>query len=226
MSNDRSPLSSLFDAQRELISNGQEFVEQTMRVPLEMNDAMRESLARQRDLQREGIERSHDALGEVLDTVESTGPGELTGVRGAVDGGFETLLASHEQVFDNVDESYAEAVEDLAEAIEELTEQVEVLVELNDQLEQRTVETVEGVAGSGLGEFLEQQFGSLDTDLDASDTEGRAAVERQREQIDTVRERIERLQDELQDTVDETADDGSDTTAEDRGDTTADGGGN
>jgi uncharacterized coiled-coil protein SlyX len=202
MSDDRSPLSSLFDAQRSLITNGQEFVEQTMRVPLEMNDAMRESLARQRALQRSGIETTHEALEEVFDTVESTGPGELTEVREAVDEGFETLLGSQAELFDNVDESYAEAVAELEVAVEELTDQVETLVELNEQLEQRTVETV---AGGGLGEFLGEQFGTLDTDLDASGAEGEAAVEQQREQIDTVRERIERLQDELQDTVDEAA---------------------
>jgi archaellum component FlaC len=204
MSDDRSPLRSLFDAQQELISNGQQFVEQTMRVPVEMNAALRESLAQQRELQREGLEVTHDALGQVFDTVESTGPGELGDVRAAVDEGFETLLDSHEEIFDNVDEGYADAIENLEDAVEELTEQVEALVELNEEFEERTVETVEGATEGDLGEFLDQQFGDLDTDLDDGEAEGRAAVERQREQIDTVRERIERLQDELQDTVDET----------------------
>jgi chromosome segregation ATPase len=198
MSEDSSPLRSLFDAQRELISNGQAFVEQTMQVPLEMNAALQESLGRQRDLQRQGLEQTHGALVQVFDTVESAGPGELAGVRVSVDEGFEQLLASHERIFDSVDESYADAIEDTETAVEELTDQVETLVELTEQLEERTVETV---TGNGLGESLERQFGDLDTDLDRSGAEGRAAVERQREQIDTVRERIERLQDELQETV-------------------------
>jgi len=87
MSKERSPLSSLFDAQRRLTTNGQEFVGETMRVPLAVNSAMRESLARQRELQRSGIEASHDALDQVFDTVESAGPGEFAEVREAVDEG-------------------------------------------------------------------------------------------------------------------------------------------
>jgi len=218
MSDDPAPFRSLFDTQRALIENGQAFVEQTMRVPVEMNDAVRESLGRQRELQRESIEATRDALSGVVDTVASAGPnGDLEGVREAVDGGFETLLETHETVFDGVDEGYAEATDDLAAATAELTDQVERLVELNRELEQHTVGTVEGVTGNGggLGAFLAEQFGTLDADLGGSGGDGRAAVERQVEQIDTVRERIERLQEELQETVDETGDTAGESTDDD-----------
>ncbi|ERH10828.1 MAG: hypothetical protein J07HX64_02607 [halophilic archaeon J07HX64] len=207
MSDESSPFRSLFDTQRELIENGQAFVEQTMRVPVEMNNAVRESLTRQRELQRESIEMTRDTLSGVIDTAESTGPNrDLEEVQEAVNDGFETLLETHKTVFEGVDESYAEAADELAAATEELIDQIERLVELNEELEGQTVDAVEGVTGDGggLGEFLAEQFGTLDADLGESGGDEQAAVERQVEQIDTVRERIERLQDELQETVEET----------------------
>lgn len=199
MSDDRSPFASLFRTQNQLIENGQQFVEQTMRVPLEMNEALRESLDQQRRLQRETLELSHDAVVAMLDSANATTPGEQMGdVKSAVDEGFESLLHGHDQLYDGLDESYADAIDGLEEAIEELTAQTEALIELNDEFEQQTANAFEFSTG-GVHETLTTEFGALDEEIEApTEAEGRERVEKQREQIETVRERIENLQTELQ----------------------------
>jgi chromosome segregation ATPase len=206
MSDDTSPIRSLFEAQQQLIRNGQQFFESTMKIPLEMNDALREALDEQRQFQRETLELTHDALTQMLDTAEQAGPNDdLDEVRAAVDEGFETLLDQHEEVFDSADEEYAEAIARLEETVEELTEQVGVLLELNEQLEAQTAETLDSIVGAGgLGSALEEQFGSLDEAIaPASEEGGVEQVEKQREQIESVRERIEGLQDKLETTLEE-----------------------
>ena len=217
MSEKRSPLRSLFDTQQELISNGQQFVESTMRLPLEMNTAVHESLAHQRRIQRETLELTHDAIDQLLDTAEQTNPGgvQVGEVRTAVDGAFEALGEGHEQVFDGIDEGYDDATAGLESAIEDLTEQVEALVALNEQLETEVVETVDGIGDGTLGETLTQQFGTLDEAVETpTESDGRERVEKQREQIETVRERIENLQHELQQSVEEAQAEHDDGTAE------------
>ena len=199
MSDDRSPFASLFRTQNQLIENGQQFVEQTMRVPLEMNEALRESLDQQRRLQRDTLELSHDAVVAMLDSANATTPGEQMGdVKSAVDEGFESLLRGHDQLYEGVDESYADAIDGLEEAIEELTAQTEALIELNEEFEQQTANAFEFSTG-GVHETLTTEFGDLDEELETpTGAEGRERVEKQREQIETVRERIENLQTELQ----------------------------
>ena len=199
MSDDRSPFTSLFRTQHQLIENGQQFVEQTMRVPLEMNEALRDSLDQQRRLQRETLELSHDAVIAMLDSANATTPGEqFDDVKTAVDEGFENLLDGHDQLYDGLDEGYGDAISGLEEAIEELTAQTEALIELNEEFEQHTTNAFEFSTG-GVSETLTTQFGNLDEELeDPTEAEGRERVEKQREQIETVRERIESLQSELE----------------------------
>lgn len=98
-----------------------------------------------------------------------------------------------------------QAATDEPEAVTgELTQQVECPVELNREFEQQTVKAVEGVTGDGTGlaEFLAEQFGTPDADLGESGDDKWVAVERRVEQRDTVRERIERLQEELRESID------------------------
>jgi hypothetical protein len=202
MSDDDSPLRSLFSTQQALISNGQRFLEQTMRVPLELDETLRQSLERQRTLQQETLGITREAVDGVLDTAARADPGSGVGeVRQAVDEGFETLQEGHDETFDRVEEGYEEALEGLGEALEELTAQSERLVELNRQLEASTLEAVDGMDGS-LGEVVEQQLGDLDEELDSpAEAEGTERIERQREGIETVRDRIEELQADLEETV-------------------------
>ncbi len=202
MSDDNSaPTGSLFETQRQLIENGQQFFETTMQIPLEMSATLREALDEQRELQQETLEQSHDAVTQVLDTVEAAGAGEnLDEVQNAVDDGFETLLNQHETVYESADESYEEALDRLEETIQTLTEQVETVLELNEQLGSQ----VEGVAGGydDLAATLESQFqGFDDTVTSTEDASGTDEVEQQREQIESVRERIENLRTNLEETV-------------------------
>lgn len=228
MSDDSSPIRSLFEAQQQLIRNGQQFFESTMQLPLEMNAALREALDEQRQFQRETLELTRDAVTQLLDTAEQAGPGtDLDEVRVAVDDGFETLLDQNEELFDSADEEYAEAIERLEEAVEDMTEQVGVLLELNEQLEDQTAETLDSVVGTGgLGAALEEQFGSFDDVVTPADEteDGVEQVEQQREQIESVRERIEGLQDELESTLEDAAEDADDTdaTVGDEGETESD----
>lgn len=203
MSDDSSPLRSLFETQQELIENGQQFVESTMRVPLEMNAAFQETLEEQKDLQQDTLELTHDAVTDVLETIESAGPGgELVDVRDAVDEGFETLLDQHEQVFESVDEGYEDALQELDRALEELLEQVQILIELNEQLEQQA-DAVDGVYEQ-LGTTLEDQFAGFDDVVSPTESASEGEqIEHQREQIESVREHIEDLRTELEDTVEE-----------------------
>jgi len=211
MSDDNSsPIGSLFEAQRQLIENGQQFFETTMQIPLEMNAALREALDEQRKLQQETLEQTRDAVTQVLDTVEEAGPGEnLDDVQRAVDDGFETLLDQHEAVYESADENYEEALEQLEETIEALTEQVETVLELNEQLESQ----VGGVTGDydDLATTLESQFQGFDETITSSeDASGVEHVEHQREQIESVRERIESLRTNLEETVEQAESDGED----------------
>ena len=199
MSDDRSPLASLFRTQHQLIENGQQFIEQTMRVPLEMNETLRDSLDQQRALQRETLELSHDAVIAVLDSANATTSGEqMSEVRTAVDEGFESLLKSHDQLSDELDEGYADATSGLEDAMEGLTAQTAALVELNEEFEHHAVTAFERSTGE-VQETLMTQFGELDEEIEEPSTaEERERVEKQREQVETVRERIETLQAELE----------------------------
>lgn len=203
MSEDSSPFSALFETQQRLIDNGQELLEQSLRVPLEMNEALRESLDHQRTIQRETLQVTHETMSQLLETAEPSA-GDLEEVQTAIDQGFDTMLESHDRIYEGIDESYADAIVRLESALEDLIDQTESLVELSEELEAQTADAIDGE--SIISEALNSEFSSLDDDIEGTeDVSGREEVKKQREQIETVRERIESLQDQIKTEVEAAA---------------------
>lgn len=208
---DSSPFKALFDAQKDLIENGQRFFESTARLPLDLNEAMYDTLSEQWEAQAEALELGRTALLDVIETMETTTgeEGTFTSAREAVEESFDALLEQHEELIAAVDDQYEETIADLDESIEEFTDQGELLLELNETLEAQTQETFEGLEEqlTALQETIEEQLGTLDEELPTEETEDvDEQVEQYEAQIKEIQDRFQEIQTQLEDAVEEADD--------------------
>ena len=150
MTDNQSPISAVFELQRTTIEQSQKLVEQSLDVPVQVNERVHGTIGPQKQAQQRTIQFGQQSIESVLDAVETSVPqsdGALDEVRDAVDEGFETLLEQHGDAVDTVDEQYGEGIEryeefsvDVAEA---LNDQLEALLEANEEVETQTIEAFE-----------------------------------------------------------------------------------
>ena len=163
MSQENSPIETLFQLQRDTIEQSQDILEQTLAVPREMSDTLYGSVDAQREIQAQALDVSRKSVHTSLDAAESVvgGSSALDDLRDSVDETFDTLAEQQDEAFDTVDEEYDELGDDYEEfsenALENLGDQVAFLVDLNEDVEGQLVEAVE--------EFTEQ-FEELQDEFD------------------------------------------------------------
>ncbi|MFB6166582.1 MAG: hypothetical protein ABEJ31_15595 [Haloarculaceae archaeon] len=152
MSEYTTPVTTTFELQRQAIKQGQQAIEQGVEFQQTLNRAMLDQLSSQESAQRRTVELSKTAFESYLETLESSVPGAagtVAEIRDAVDEQFEFLLENHAELFDNVEQEYAEgldAYDDLtADYLQAMNEQVDLVLEAHQDFEDQSIEAVEQV---------------------------------------------------------------------------------
>ncbi|PSP49690.1 hypothetical protein BRC75_02970 [Halobacteriales archaeon QH_7_69_31] len=199
MTDDDSPLATLFELQRNTIRQTEDALESALEVPADVSDTLYGGIDTQREVQRQVLGMTRQSIHTSLDAAESvtTSSATLDDLRESVDQAFDTLEEQQAEAFDAVDEEYeslSEGYEEFSDdAADSLKEQLDVLVEFNEGVEEQLTETVE--------EFTEQ-LDELESELEGQTEE---TQERVAEQAEELAERYEEQLDELSDRFEEQA---------------------
>lgn len=200
MSDDDSPLTTVFRLQRQTIEQTEDVLEEMLSVSREVGEGLSTGVAAQRDVQERALELSRRSVHASLDAAESVaGDAEtLADLRASVDETFDALADQHREAFETVDEEFetvGDSYDEFGEAaVENLGEQVAFLVEFNEGVEDQLVETVEEVT---------EQVETLQSELEEGTEE---TSERVTEQADELADRFEEQLEELSGQFEEQAD--------------------
>lgn len=190
----KTPLSALFELQRETIRQTEAVAEELIRFPAEASDALVTTARAQLELQEQVLELSRQSIHRSLDAAASvSGDAEIDQLRDTVDQTIDRLQEQQEEAFERI-ETDNDPIDE--ETIEILGEQTDLLIELNEHVEEQLSETIEEATEAD-GQSLQDQ---LETQLEALT-----------EQFETQLDRLTQLDGDETDSV---SDDESDTDSE------------
>ncbi|MEF8806936.1 hypothetical protein [Natronomonas sp.] len=200
MSDNDSPLSTLFELQRNTIKQTEDLLETALSVPRDVGDSLYSGVETQQELQERALELTRESVHTSLDAAESVSGDSATleDLRESVDETFDTLKDQQQEAFDAVDEEYdavGESYDELSEdALENLGEQIDVLVEFNEGIEDRLIDSLEDVT---------EQFEKLQEDLEESTDEAQERVEEQAEELaDRFEKQLQQLSEQFEEQAD------------------------
>ena len=146
MSDDDSPLATMFQLQRNTIRQTEDAIESALEMPADVSDTLYGGVDAQREVQEQFLHMTRQSIHTSLDAAESvtSGSATLDDLRDSVDETFDTLEDQQSEAFDTVDEFVdrfeeleAELEDQTDEAQERITEQAEELAErFEEQLDQ------------------------------------------------------------------------------------------
>ncbi|AOW80993.1 poly(3-hydroxyalkanoate) polymerase subunit PhaC [Halodesulfurarchaeum formicicum] len=208
-STDDSPFGAMFEMQRDVIEQGQQFAEESASAPAAFAAAMRSAAVEGTDVHRRTLEVGQRAIEDILEAIEATTPTDeaaLEDLRQAVEGGFDDLLAAHDDMVESADEAAEAGIEEYEAAVDgalsSLDAQLDLILDANDDFEARTLDALEVVVDQyeSLQAEIEGQSGELSEDmheqLDAFEDRLATQIEQYRSTLADLESRFEALQSE------------------------------
>lgn len=181
MANFTSPVEATFELQRESLEQGQQAIEQGIDFQRRIGESVVSGLGSQEEFQHRIVELHRDTIHSTLDAIESLpgADGAVADLRESIDGGYDELLAGHEEAFEAASEELESGIDSYDEltgdVLDTVNEQLELLVQAHEDLEAQSVEVTEELVGQV--EELQEQADDVQSQIEKVSEEAAQAVE-------------------------------------------------